>query len=112
MITDNKRAFKRIKKNIKIRYREEKDMSVEYTSESKNISMGGVYFVGIKKLNICDVLRFNLTDGVKNISVDIKARVVRCELFEKHMVDSFGVAAEFFSLNNEDDKKLKFLISA
>lgn len=111
MITDNKRAFKRIRKKIKIRYCSGSEPKIEYSSESKNISMGGVYFVAIKKVDIGEVLICRLLDAQKNISLEVEARVVRCELLEKHMVDTFGLAAEFININSEKEKNLKNLIS-
>lgn len=112
MITDDKRAFHRIKKKVKIKYKYPEKTAVEYTSESKNISMGGVYFITVKEFKTGEMLDCKISSDKTTEESHWKARVVRCEVLEKQIVNTFGVAVEFVSAVDDSEKILKQIISS
>jgi len=108
MITDEKRAFKRVKRKFTIRYRPHgEESSAGGAAVSENISLGGVYFISLEKLEIGQVIDCWIKiPGVKDEG-RWRARVVRCEDMKDRMVDTYGIAVEFISNFNGAEKYLK-----
>lgn len=113
MITDNRRAFKRVKCKFTIKYiAHESDKGCSGTSVSENISQGGVYFISLGRIDIgatidCFIAMPNFTEQGK-----WTARVVRCEQEKRGMVNTFGIAAEFISPFGDSQKNLEKILHA
>ena len=108
MITNERRAFKRVNRRFNVTFKPHADQSAHSsTSVTKNISLGGVYFTSLKKFDIGQLVdcRINIpkaTEEGKWI-----ARVVRCEDMEGHVVNTYGIAVEFVESFGNAEKDLK-----
>ncbi|MDP8298357.1 MAG: PilZ domain-containing protein [Candidatus Tantalella remota] len=112
MITDKKRAFKRVPLKFKVRFEFCGEKGVPGgASISENISMGGVYFLSIKKMEIGQLIecRIQMPGSAGEGCWD--ARIVRCDLLEGQMVETFGVAAEFVKSHGDSERRLKKVLS-
>lgn len=111
MITNEKRAFKRVKRNFHIRHKLHDGSGPAGMSISKNISLGGVYFISLQKLNIGELLDCRI--DMPGVSGEGKwmARVVRCEDLDDNLTKTFGVAVEFVESFGDSEKKLKSALS-
>jgi len=112
MITDEKRAFKRVKLRCAVRYKFYNSGEFKTgTAISNNISLGGVYFISIEKLKIGQLIECSI--DMPNIKCEGKwtARVVRCDSMEKKMINTFGVAIEFIKSIRGSEKKLQKALS-
>ncbi|MBD3427270.1 MAG: hypothetical protein GF409_08645 [Candidatus Omnitrophica bacterium] len=112
MITDEKRAFRRVKRKFTVRYNFQGPDGAKGKSVSENISLGGVYFISLMKMNIGDILECD----IEMLSCDghgrFLARVVRCESLNNNMVDTFGIAVEFTKAFGDSRKKLEKALSS
>lgn len=112
MITDERRAFKRVPHNFLVKYKlyTARAKSGLGMAISKNISLGGVYFVSLEKFNVGDLIdcRIQLHPGDKEARW--LARVVRCENIKEELVDSFGIAVEFVKSFDNSEFLLKFFL--
>ena len=113
MITDEKRAFKRVKRKFTVRYRpRDARMGPGGTAVSDNISLGGVYFVTIEKFDIGQVLDCWIKVPGAKEEGQWTARVVRCENIRDKMVNTYGVAVEFIRHFDRAEKDLKRALGA
>ena len=108
MITNEKRAFKRVPLKFTIRYRLYSKNNLTWkTTITENISLGGVYFISLEKFNIGQLI--DCTINVKE-SLDGErwvTRVVRCENLKEKMINTFGIAVEFTKSIGGSGKNLK-----
>ncbi len=113
MITDEKRAFKRVRRKFTVRYRPHgAPGSSGGVSASENISLGGVYFISLEKLEIG--LLLDCWIKMPGIPQEGKwtARVVRCENAGDKMIDTFGIAVEFVKSFGNSGKDLEKTLNA
>ncbi|MFH1394839.1 MAG: PilZ domain-containing protein [Candidatus Omnitrophota bacterium] len=112
MITDDKRAFKRVpcKMTVKV-IRIEKKGFPESLSVTENISLGGLYFASLQKLEIGEKIECRIK--LPNAPDENKwtGRVVRCEKNEDGIIDTFGVAIEFLKSFKSSDSFLKQILT-
>jgi len=111
MITDEKRAFKRTRREFAVKCKRRGALSAgRGTSVSENISLGGVYFVSLEEFKIGQLV--DCLIRMPGISEEGKweARVVRCEKLKNRMVDTFGIAVEFVKSFGDSEKKLKKIL--
>ncbi|MFH1309902.1 MAG: PilZ domain-containing protein [Candidatus Omnitrophota bacterium] len=112
MITDDKRAFKRVpcKINVKV-LRTEKKGFPESRSVTENISLGGMYFTSLQKIEIGE--RIECRIKLPNGSNENKwlGRVVRCEKIEDGIAVTFGIATEFLKAFKSSENNLKRLLT-
>ena len=109
MITDEKRAFPRIKTKIKIKYCLSKKDSIPKEALTENISLGGAYFVAFDSYCVGDVINCWIQLGPKEKVEQVAARVVRCESFAGKVIKTYGVAVEFSNLPRDVEKKISLL---
>lgn len=111
MITDERRAFKRVncKFNVKYKLQSGKD-NVAGSFVTENISLGGVYFVGLEKFDIGQLLDCSIQIPGDNSEGKWTARVVRCDVLEGGVVNTFGIATEFVESIGDSQKKLKNIL--
>ena len=108
MITGEKRAFKRTRCAFTIRYKLHGASGPdEGVAVSENISIGGVYFVSLKKLEIGQLLDCRIKMPGIPREGRWTARVVRCFKADDKMVNTFGVAVEFVKSFDSSEKNLK-----
>ncbi|MBD3296317.1 MAG: hypothetical protein GF392_03000, partial [Candidatus Omnitrophica bacterium] len=91
MITDDRRAFKRVRHKFVVRYETcAADNPATGTAVTENISKGGVYFLSLEKIPVgtCLYCHIDLPDITERGKW--KARVVRCEEVEKGMIKTYG----------------------
>jgi len=111
MITDEKRAFKRIQQKVTVKFKQCGGAHhVENISTSKNISLGGMYFISLSKFEIgakliCDIILPQKTEVSRWSS-----RVVRCENATDKMISTFGIAVEFIKAYGESEKSLRKML--
>jgi hypothetical protein len=113
MITDEKRAFKRIRRKLTIKYKLHGVSGPGGgTSVSENISPGGVYFINLKRLEIGQLLDCRIK--IPGIAQEGRwtARVVRCENTGDKMVNTYGIAAEFVKSFGDSGKNLEKILKA
>lgn len=111
MITDEKRAFKRVRRKFKVRHKPHDVSGPGGTSISENISLGGVYFISLEKFEIAQLLECRITVPASHEEGKWLARVVRCETLDGNLTKTFGVAVEFVESFGDSDKKLKKALS-
>lgn len=110
MISNEKRAFKRASHKFAVKFKKNGDTSVKTGfSVTENISLGGMYFVSLEKLDIGTLLDCEVEAGAAG-TCSYVARVVRCEELEKHMLKTFGVAVEFMKAEGDSDRRLKAVL--
>ena len=108
MITDEKRAFKRVKKKFSVRYCErENGRASSGSAVSENISLGGVFFISIESFDIGCVLDCRIKIPGREEECVCVGRVVRCQELEDKMVKTYGVAVEFIEYLGNGKKFLK-----
>lgn len=107
MITDEKRAFKRVKRKFTVKYKLHGSGEPGGTFVSENISLGGVYFISLARMEIGQVL--DCTINIPGLKKEGKwtARVVRCETLQGTMVETFGIAVEFVKSFGDSAKSLE-----
>jgi hypothetical protein len=108
MITNERRAFKRVNKKFAITYRlHNSPGGARGTSFTKNISAGGVYFTSIEGFDTGQMLECVIK--IPNTAQENKwiGRVVRCEDIEGHIVKTYGIALEFTKSFGSADKDLR-----
>ncbi|MGB2599428.1 MAG: PilZ domain-containing protein [Candidatus Omnitrophota bacterium] len=108
MITNERRAFKRVNKKFAITYKPHNSPgSVRGTSFTKNISAGGVYFTSIEGFDIGQMLECIIK--MPKVAKESKwiGRVVRCEDIKGHVVKTYGIALEFAKSFGNADKDLR-----
>lgn len=110
MISDEKRAFKRIKHKFAVRYRKHGVSAAVWSSSvTENISIGGMFFVSLEKLGIGDLIDCKIEAGTAG-ECSFTARVVRCGELGSHMVRAYGVAVEFVNDPGDSARRLKAII--
>ena len=106
MTENGKRAFKRHEENIVLRYilynSDDKEWHIAFT---ENISLGGLYFISIKKMLVGDKLNCFITLTNKNV-IKCIARIVRVETLDKNMIKTFGYGIEFSIFSEKTEKYL------
>ena len=108
MLTDNRRAFKRLGLTFTVKYKSlDKVKSHSGISSTQNISIGGVYFVSLESFKIGELLDCLIDMPEIKKQGHWKARVVRCENIRQGLIETFGVAAEFTEHSNDAEKNLK-----
>ena len=112
MITDEKRAFKRVRRKYEVRHKSCDVSGHGGTSMSENISLGGVYFVSLEKFEIGQLLECEITVPGSHEAGKWTSRVVRCEALSGNLTETFGVAVEFVESFGDSEKKLKKALSA
>ncbi|MGB3057226.1 MAG: PilZ domain-containing protein, partial [Candidatus Omnitrophota bacterium] len=108
MITNERRAFKRVNNRFNVTFKPLDDPGTNAGSSfTKNISIGGVYFTSLKKFDIGQLVDCRI--GVPGAAKEGKwtGRVVRCEDLEDHVVDTYGIAVEFVKSFGNAEKDLK-----
>jgi hypothetical protein len=111
MITDDKRAFKRVKRKFTVKYKLHGSDESGGTFVSENISLGGVYFISLVRIEIGELLDCRIDmPGVKDEG-RWTARVVRCETLQGTMVETFGIAVEFVKSSGDSTKNLERVLS-
>ncbi|MFA6636294.1 MAG: PilZ domain-containing protein [Candidatus Omnitrophota bacterium] len=112
MITNEKRAYNRVKMALAISYRTfSPRKSVSGNSITHNISFGGVYFETLTELLIGELLDCTIEIREKNMFLRFLSRVVRCESLVSTMLPTFGVAAEFVTPFEKSDVELRKVLS-
>jgi hypothetical protein len=112
MITNEKRAYSRVKMAFAISYRSFSPReNVSGNSITHNISCGGVYFETLTELFIGELLDCIIEVHEKKISLRFLSRVVRCERLVSAIFPSFGVAAEFVTPFENSDVELRKVLS-
>lgn len=112
MITDEKRAFKRVKKKFEVSHEIHSSRGERQgRSVSENISLGGVYFMSLEKFQIGEVLDCSVKIPGASEEGKWTARVVRCEDLPGKMVSTYGVAVEFVESFGNSDKNLKKVLN-
>lgn len=110
MISDEKRAFKRIRQRFTVWYRKHgASEAVWGTSVTENISIGGMFFASLEKIGIGDLIDCKIEAGTAG-ECSFTARVVRCEELGSHMVRAYGVAVEFVNDPGDSARRLKAII--
>lgn len=109
MITNEKRAFKRVKHKFTVIFSKHGDRSHKGMSVTENISLGGVYFSSLEAFGIGELLDCRIEAGPAG-TILRTGRVVRCEKLGKQMLPSFGVAIEFANTPGDAEQKLKSLL--
>jgi hypothetical protein len=109
MISDDRRAFKRVKKKFTVRHRELSPSATgaSGTAVSENISPGGVYFVSLERLPVGQMLECRINMPLSSAEGRWTARVVRCQNLSSGMVPTFGVAVEFIESFGDSEKLLR-----
>ncbi len=96
MITEDRRAFRRVPTNITVKYAEwGSSKSLWGIAITKNISLGGVYFQSMTVIPIGHILDIRIQVPGEKREGRWKARVVRCDKVEEKMISVFGIAVEF-----------------
>ena len=112
MITNEKRAYNRVKMAFAISYRSFSPReSLSGHSMTHNISFGGVYFETLTELVIGELLDCTIEVCGKKMSLRFLSRVVRCENLVSAMLPAFGVAAEFVTPFENSDAELRKVLS-
>lgn len=112
MITDEKRAFKRVKKKFEVTHQVHSSGGERHgRSISENISLGGVYFTSLEKFQIGEMLDCSIR--IPGLAEEGRwtARVVRCEDLPGKMVNTYGVAVEFVESFGNSEKNLKKILN-
>ena len=113
MISDERRAFKRVKKKFTVKHRPVSHYGAPCgTATSENISMGGVYFISLERFSIGDVLECRISMPGIEEEGRWTARVVRCENENSGMVRTFGVAVEFVEAFGNSERNLRKTLNA
>ena len=111
MITDERRAFKRLKRKLKVRYSTlEEKTRVAGTSITENVSLGGFFFVSLERFEIGQLLECRITMPGATGKPKWTARVVRCDAIDRRVVNTFGVAVEFAKSFGTSDRELKKIL--
>ncbi len=106
MITDDRRAFKRIGHKLTVMFKPHSAQGTYFNSSiTENISLGGVYFLTFKEHGIGEMV--DCLIKINKSEAECTARVVRCEKVERHMINMFGVAVEFVEFFNNSKKNLE-----
>lgn len=111
MITDEKRAFKRVRRKFRVRHKPHNEAGAGGTSISENISLGGVYFISLEKFSIGQLLECSIAIPDSLQEGNWIARVVRCENLSGNITETFGVAVEFVRSSGDSEKILKKALS-
>jgi hypothetical protein len=110
MISDEKRAFKRIRYKFTVRYRKHgAPAAVWGSSLTENISIGGMFFTSLEKFGIGDLIDCKIEAGTAG-ECSFTARIVRCGEIGSHMVHAYGVAVEFVNDSGDSARRLKAII--
>lgn len=111
MITDEKRAFKRVKRSFTVKFKHwDTLVPASCTSISKNISPGGVYFTSVNEFSIGQLLDCRIDiPGVEEEGRWV-ARVVRCDHLKESIAKTFGIAVEFIRSFGDSEKNLKNIL--
>ena len=112
MITNERRAYKRVNLKFDVNYCSlSRGKTVSGNSSTRNICRGGMYFETLIPLEIGELLdcRIAVSSGVGDFH--FSSRVVRCEQFCSGMTHTFGVAAEFVESFDSSDVKLSQVLS-
>ena len=108
MILEEKRAFKRVRGKFGVGYKLHGAADRQRgTCISKNISLGGVYFVSFEKFEVGQIIDCSIKMPDVPRQGKWTARVVRCEDVEDKMIKTYGVAVEFIEAVGESEKLLK-----
>ncbi|MDD4013686.1 MAG: PilZ domain-containing protein [Candidatus Omnitrophica bacterium] len=111
MISDNRRAFKRVSRRLTVLYcRHGEHGSGHGSSFTENISTGGVYFNSLEKVPIGTLMDCRVDCGSFG-ECSFLSRVVRCDDMGGGLVRSFGIAVEFVKPSGDSDKRLEACIS-
>lgn len=113
MISNERRAFKRIRKKLFVRYSCSggDNKSKNGTAVSDNVSIGGVYFISLHRFLPGDIIDCVIQCLPDPKEMRWKARVVRCDQVPSTMVQTFGVAAEFCEAMGGSEKILKEILN-
>ncbi len=113
MITDEKRAFKRVPLKFKVRFEFCGQPGVPGgESISENISSGGVYFLSIKNMSIGQLIECKIQMPGSGGEGCWDARIVRCNSLVGRMVETFGIAAEFVKSHGDSERRLGKVLSS
>lgn len=108
MITDERRAFKRVPHNVLVKYKlYALPNSTVGMAVSKNISLGGVYFISLEEFKVGDLIDCRIQLPTAHKEARWMARVVRCENLKEKLVSTFGVAVEFVKSFDNSETVLK-----
>jgi hypothetical protein len=113
MITNDRRAYKRVRHKFVVKYETcDTGDPATGTAVTENISKGGVYFLSLEKIPVgtwlyCYIDLPDITERGK-----WKARTVRCEEVEGGMIKTYGIAAEFQESFGKSQKNLDSILSA
>ena len=108
MITNERRAFKRVRRKFAVNYElNDPKGSCKGSFISENISLGGVYFISFREFEIGQILDCRIKMPGVSEEGRWTARVVRCENLKDKMVNTFGVAVEFIKSFGNSEKNLK-----
>lgn len=112
MISDEKRAFKRTPHKFTVEYKRQGSSSpTGGKSVSENISLGGVYFASLERLDIGQLLECRIYMQGMQDEGSWTARVVRCENIGKGVVDTYGIAVEFVKAFGNSERTLKKVLN-
>lgn len=112
MITDEKRAFKRVRKKFEVTHEVHSSGGERHgKSISENISLGGVYFTSLEQFQIGEMLDCSIKIPGQAEEGKWTARVVRCEGLPGKMISMYGVAVEFVEAFGNSEKNLKKILS-
>lgn len=112
MITDERRAYKRVKLAFNLRYRSlSSGKVISGNSLTNNLSPGGIYFEAFSRITIGE--RLDCRIDLPGISKPLRfySRVVRCELFASTVTPSYGIAAEFLKSFGNSDSELRRILA-
>ena len=111
MITDEKRAFKRVNCKFTVKYRlvDPGNTAAPHSgiAISENVSLGGVYLLSLDKFEIGQLMECRVVSSEVKAEGRWKARVVRCDEIREKMIITYGVAIEFIKSFKDAEKNLK-----
>lgn len=113
MITDERRAFKRVRLEFHIRYYSiTPNVNISGDSCTSNISSGGVFFNAFAEIPIGSVIECRISIPQKTDAFRFLSRVVRCDRFSDTVVSTFGIAAEFIKSFENSDSHLRQMLAS
>ncbi len=112
MISGERRAYKRSKIAFGVKYRSRQPFGIfSGSSVTRNISAGGVYFESLFELPVGCLVDCEISPPEARTELRFLARVVRCDIVNKTIAVTFGVAAEFLPNAENPDTVLRNLLS-
>ena len=112
MITNERRAYKRVKLEFHVKYRSlSSGKNISGNSCTRNICCGGIYFEVFSSFAIGELLDCRI--GVPGDAGQLRfsSRVVRCEPLSSAMASTFGIAVEFVKPYGRSDEELRLILS-